>query len=488
MLHNYFFVQFHLLYVLKQHQKVNHLMRKLLKVLNKRFAFSTPILISLTLITLFIIMRLYLAYIATIAAVPFDDTPAFFRTSSAPLFSKTLWAGVRPPLVPLLYKFAHNNYSAIIYLQTVISITCWFFLAWSLLHWLQSAVGKTVAFCIVVSLGTCEPIIVWESCLLSESISISLLAAMIGAWLLYLKDTRRANFIVLLSLSVCWIFCRETNPWMILILTFFLLPITLLKKNRRFLIMISIFIGVFALHDISSSIGKRWAFPLLNVISRRILPDEKNRAFFERHGMPITPTLLARTNRCASCDNYAYYNDPALENFRKWFYAKAKQTYILWLVSHPATTMREPLSNIEYMVASGSLFHHASPSSKRVLPSPLSKLVFPIGYARYFSLVMVWFLILGTGIAIGSGVWKKENSWVVGILLVILAYPHFIIVWHGDVVGFEIERHSLAARVQLNIAFWIMASLLIDRIIVNAAGLRSLLIETITSVKQAKWK
>jgi hypothetical protein len=73
----------------------------------------------------------------------------------------------------------------VILFQTVLSLACWIFLAWSLVQWLHARSMRIAAFMVIILLGMSEPIMVWESCLLSESVSTSLLAAMIGAWLLF---------------------------------------------------------------------------------------------------------------------------------------------------------------------------------------------------------------------------------------------------------------------------------------------------------------
>jgi hypothetical protein len=416
---------------------------------------------------LYMITRMVLAIPGARGAAPIIDTQVFLDMSRADLFSAALWAGLRPPVVPLVYKLLGGNFRTIVMVQTLLSISAWLFFAWSLQQWLRSRAVKLFTFTLLLLVASSRPMVVWESCLMSESISISLFIAATGAWLWFIRDGGWLRFTLLFVLSVLWLLSRETNVWLMGLVAVLCLPAGILKKDKKYLFLLAGFSVAFIMSDISSSMGQRWAFPLLNVLSRRILPVDENRAFFERHGMPVTPALIRMTGECASCRDYAYYKDPELASFRTWFYKKGKRTYMSWLLSNPATLMREPLSNIERMVAPGSLFHYAAPGSKCMLPSFLSKLLFPIAYKRYFSLVMVWALVFATGIAVGSGVWRNSGAWTVALLLVLLAYPHLILVWHGDVIGFEMGRHSLAARIQLNVALWCMAALTVDMLVKN---------------------
>jgi hypothetical protein len=416
-------------------------------------------------IVLFGAYRLSTALIAAGSAGPITDTAVFFSMAKAPFFSTALFCGLRPPLVPIIYKILHCNITAIVIFQAIFSSLCWLFLALAFVRWIRNSVVKVVSFVIIMLLSLSEPVTVWESCLISESISISVLVALIGTWLLFLEKKSAYNLNLLLSLSILWMMCRETNTWMMLILAVILLPAALYKKNKWHLILCGTIIFTFIVTDISSTIGKRWLFSMYNMIGTRILPDAGHVAFFKHHGMPITPALVTMTNECASCKDWAFYKRPDLEQFRQWLNKSGKRTYMYWLIAHPAMTLREPLVNIGYLLTPGSQFHYASPSSVRSLPPVASKIMFPIGYDRYFSLVIVWMLVFCTGIAIGAQQWRANGMWAIPIMLVLLTYPHIILVWHGDIVGFEVDRHALAARVQLNCAFWFMVCLTVDLLV-----------------------
>jgi hypothetical protein len=53
--------------------------------------------------------------------------------------------------------------------------------------------------------------------------------------------------------------------------------------------------------------------------------------------------------------------------------------------------------------------------------------------------------------------WSRSGSnaiTVLGLVGVLLVYPHAIIVWHGD--SMEVQRHSLLNAVQLRLGIWLL--------------------------------
>jgi hypothetical protein len=82
-------------------------------------------------------------------------------------------------------------------------------------------------------------------------------------------------------------------------------------------------------------------------------------------------------------------------------------------------------------------------------------------------------LVFVAGIFIGARAWRHNSAWLIPIALVALAYPHEVIIWHGNTAPAEIGRHSLAVRVQLNCAFWCMTLLALDCFVPRMMRLRA---------------
>jgi len=60
---------------------------------------------------------------------------------------------------------------------------------------------------------------------------------------------------------------------------------------------------------------------------------------------------------------------------------------------------------------------------------------------------------------------KREPRWFLPLILIILAYPHLVLVWHGD--SNDIGRHALQAGVHFRIGLWMLILFTWDRILVH---------------------
>src|SRR3990167_8350871 len=97
------------------------------------------------------------------------------------------------------------------------------------------------------------------------------------------------------------------------------------------------------------------------------------RAYFENHGMPVTDSLMARADKWSHEDDFAYYKDPDLEQFRNWLYTKGKSTYVRYLLTHPAYLISEPFHDLQHMMFStkSRLMYYAPKGFKSPLQSTL---------------------------------------------------------------------------------------------------------------------
>jgi hypothetical protein len=55
---------------------------------------------------------------------------------------------------------------------------------------------------------------------------------------------------------------------------------------------------------------------------------------------------------------------------------------------------------------------------------------------------------------------QHDRRWLVPLALIVLAFPHALIVWHGDPAG--MDRHAVAIGVQLRLAAWMLLLVFAD--------------------------
>jgi hypothetical protein len=229
---------------------------------------------------------------------------------------------------------------------------------------------------------------------------------------------------------------------------------------RNFLFLSLVFVILFFLSNLSADIGERWVFPFQNVMGRRILPNEHAVDYFAGCGMPVSPALLQLSGEFANGADRAFYEDPALAEYRQWLYQSGKSCYMKWLVSRPLESIQVPLAEFNTLISleniQPSIF---SRSFSPILPSRLEALLYP----RQGLLILfaaTWGIVL---LGLWKRVWVYRNAWWVAIGISILVFPHYFITWHGDIMG--IYRHMVGVSIQFYLALWLLVMFALDTLL-----------------------
>lgn len=389
------------------------------------------------------------------------DTPAYLRVAGEAFLSKEFWANTRPPMFPLLLKVYTTDKIKVASFQTAFSIFAWGMLALSLAYSLRGLL-RPIAFGLILALSLDRHIAGWDVVMLTESLSISLLALFLAAWLWLLKGWSLGKVIVLSLVAFPWAFTRDTNGWILLMITgLILLGILFFKAHKRYLAVAFVFVLIFVLSNFSANKGHRWVFPFQNVLAQRILPDQQAVAFFADCGMPVTPQLLNLAGGFANSENRAFYTDPALESYRTWQYSKGKSCYMYWLFSRLLTSLREPWTDFARLLTFEDVSSFYPQRYEPLLPWYAERLLYPRD-----AVLWLWGLItFATLVAVWKKAWRINKAWAVSIGLCLLIYPHLFIVWHGDVLG--TDRHALTVSLQFVLSFWLFGILLLESILVR---------------------
>ncbi len=417
---------------------------------------GTPHLDRVTAISAicFALLSAYVAIQATnianaiLNARAIGDTPAYARMASQPIWSPAFLGGERPFTVPLVYKLLGMDPILITAGQATFSMLSWSLLAARIGRTIRSPWLKRIAVATVLLLSLNGKIIGWNSIILSESISLSLMALFLASWLQLLSSWGRKNMILLMIVAFFWAFSRETNAWVILMIAGTATATAFgaqKQTRRRHIIIAAVFAVFFCANEISSNAGRRWVFPFLNVFAQRILPYQEHVSFFARCGMPVSPQLTRMSGQYASSQDWAFYNNPALEEFRVWLHASGKSCYLYWLLSRPYQTLSDPLANINEILTFEGMGRFSTTS-------------------RQLLAFLLWSAsMLAAGLAIAARVWRRNPTWTLVLPMCLLVYPHAFLVWHGDAM--DIGRHSLQVGVQFYLGIWIFILLTLDDIL-----------------------
>ena len=396
----------------------------------------------------------------------FPDTPVYLKLASRSLFDMVFWAGPRPWSTPLVFKLLGNDPPSIGIFQLTFSIVSWGLLALCVARAVQFFWLKPVAFGLILVFSLSADIIMWDGVLLPDSISLSLMALLIAGWLWLLESWRWYKAALVMLVASVWSCTQDTNAWVLLIAAAALLiGAAAGRVQHRYGVVAVAFAVVFAVNDYSANRAHRWVVAFMNNVGLRVLPFTERTEYFARAGMPATPALMGRAGKKAWSDNWAFFKNPELEEFRQWLYARGKLTYMRFLISHPAMTIQEPLRHPELLLAA-ELRNYAPAGFAPIIGGPLAEIV----YAKKWALLCIWAGAVAFGLASGLRIWRQNILFIVPLALILLAYPHGVLVWHAD--PNEIDRHAFRAGVHFRLGLWLLVVLAADLIIAQTRNAR----------------
>ena len=383
------------------------------------------------------------------------DTTAYARISAEPINHWDFWTGSRPPAFSLLLKIAQQDYNRTAAFQLGLSILAWGVLALAVSGFLKFSWLQVAGFALLLVFSLDRHIAAWDFVMMTESLSLSSLALFIAAGLWLLRGWHVGRVAAFFLAAVQLAFTRDTNAWMLLGLAGLILIALVAGWLERRAWMLVILLGLaFLLSDISANFGERSLFPLGNLITQRVLPDDSALRYFERCGMPVSPALLQLSSKFANSDDQAMFSGPDLGAFRDWLRDRGRACYVGWLVTDPIASIRAALYQTGGLIAFSSVDRFYSVRYVPLLPTAVAAVLYPEQL-----ILWIWgFSTFAALLAIGRRFWRDNRLWVAFVFMNFLVFPHVFLTWHGDAMA--PDRHALSVAVQLYLAFWMLVLLL----------------------------
>jgi hypothetical protein len=379
------------------------------------------------------------------------DTPSYESVAQHALWDWRFYAGPRGFTYPLFLKVFHGSESRTI-AQLVFSTAAWVVLAAVAASCMRARRLRPIAFAAVAGFSLTTEVVLWDTMILSESVTFALGALMLAAWLVLVRSPRARWGAAVLVLTLLWVFARDTNAYVVLVIAV-LAALTLLQPDRRRLkgVLVAGLCAIFLLDYASADAGKRWLQPMIDVVEHRVVDTPPMERYFVAHGFP------ADTNWPLG----------------SWIRHHSRTTYVSYLLTHPAYALITPLHGRQQALSStpsnaASLIDPnvtADNASHRFLPLPrrAERVFFPRGIALVLALILI--VLAGAGLVARRFGW--ERTWLVPLALLLTTYPHFLVVWHQS--GIEVDRHALEAAILLRIALLLLILFAIDRALSNRA-------------------
>lgn len=392
----------------------------------------------------------------------FGDTPDYFRVAAEPLFSSSFWVADRAPVTPLFFKILHNDPVLIFKTQVWLSIIAWMVLAFSLTLVLQSSALKLLAFVTVLGFSLTQPIIMWDPLILSDSLSLSLLALFLAACIWLIRDWTEYNVVLLGLFSVLLVLARDSYAYLLLLAGLALLALVfVIPQRRRVVLVSSMFLGIFVASSLLATAGNRWYVPFLMTMGLRILPDSDYLNYFREQGMPISDALMERSGKPLHTDDLAFLNDPRLEEFRRWAEQNGRTAYIKFMWHYKADILQNPLQHLEVLFNPDVNYYAATGFRPIITNQRLSEFLYP----TRFGLLTVLLANFLAAALLFPALKSQQLLWVLPLMLILFSYPQAVLIWNAD--ANDIARHSLYHNIELRLGLWMLIFFVCDVLFLN---------------------
>ena len=386
----------------------------------------------------------------------YPDSSAYERIALLPFPSSAFFRGTKPWGLPLLYKILPGDPAvAAPVAQLAISIAAWLVVAVAVLRCLSGRQMREVAFAAVLLFSLSSSIGLWDADLLSESLSLSLMALLVAALLTLARRPTVLVGMAAVAAATLWAGTRDTNAYAVVLLAP-LASAVIWRAGRIHLALVvtAAFVAAGGTAIAASASTARSELLLMDVVDERVLDEPAARAFFVQRGLPVRPglrrTLFARRSVLTR-----YEQDPELANVREWLTRHGGRTYMAYLLEHPRASLVTPLRQLPSILSPNGLDGYAAPGYEPILPRRFDPGRRPGGTA----LLLFGVLALGTA-AVAALRRRAARTWLVPIVLLLISVPQALLVWDGEPI--EVGRHGLLVGQTARLALLVLALLMAD--------------------------
>jgi hypothetical protein len=396
-----------------------------------------------------------------VAAVRYPDSTSYLEVAEEQLHSAAFFAGARPWTVPLLYKLVPDSDAYRTAGQLVVSVLCWLALALATARCIRDGRLRSVAFAVVLLFSLSPSITRWDLLILTESVSVSLTAAVVAAWLTLMRLPRpgATSIAAVLAVTLLWTFARDTNAAAVVLAALLVLVWVTRPGSKGGRIVLLLGLVVIAGASLASTTSadarlRRVERPMLGAVGLRVLADDDMTDYFRRHGMPApTPRVRANAARLKGIGD-GLPTDPDTEVFLDWVRAHGRTTLGRYLLTHPRAATVPLFTESAALVDENGGYR---PSGARpVLPPVLRDVVYP-GPAVLASAVATAVVLAGAAVGLAG---RARRVWVVPLVALLVLIPYASLVWYGD--AFEVSRHAFLVAMVLRLSPLLLALLVID--------------------------
>ncbi len=391
----------------------------------------------------------------------FPDSSSYVDVAESGLLSWDFWFGRRPPTYPLLIWLLGPSPRAVIVAQTLIAIASWTWLAstvWTMVRsrWVAAA---TVAVLLLVAIESRW--LVWNTALLTESLSASLAVAGVAAWWRWWAEPSTFRTVAASAITVAWMLLRDSNAVALLavVVPAFVVLIRMERRrtsDRRRLLAIAftamIVVGGYSVT--AQVVSNRGETSFHNNVSLRYLTDAEMSAWMEARGMPLSPALLDRAGKDAWADDQAMLRSPGLTTYRRWADGTGKVAAAASFVVKADWYLERADRELPLYTATDHLAYDTFGVADHFPERPLW-IFDPVDSRGSF---YVWTFLSLVALAL---LWVRRRTWAwFGLFLVVPVLVDLYLVFAADAV--EVSRHLVGPMLSFSVVSTVAVALAAD--------------------------
>ncbi len=394
---------------------------------------------------------LVIVAVAVISTLPSMLTTPKLDYDSASYLGRVTLTGERLPVVPLLYALLRRDLVAIVVVQALVGALCWGYLAYQALL-VTRRPACYVAFVGVLVLSCTDYVTHWYSAILSDSLSLSLLALLLGSLASWLAH--RGSLLRVVVVALLWAGTRDTNGYVLLVCGVVGLVLVLLSHRRPAeLVAAGVAIAGGVAVIASTDAGSLWQQPFFHVVTERVLVSPSMTAFFAAHGMPVTPALRHLAGPYDLASDNALHHSPALAGFRAWMGQAGGRTYLEYAALHPGWVLSGTFGAHQELNYRQLDFYGGTPAHP-VVPAAVRGLLLTYRQTILLTLTGLAAVVLVVRRRALGGLRRAVGWWGA---VVLTGYLGLVLAWVGD--SWEIGRHSVGPTVQVAVGLVFVLSL-----------------------------
>jgi hypothetical protein len=402
----------------------------------------------------------------------FPDSSSFLAVAGRGPLTGRFWFDERPVGFPLLAWAVGGNVRLIVLVQTVLYVASFAALAAAVVTSLRSRLCRVTAVALITVVATQPRFALWNTHVLSESLTISLGILTLAGWWWWAARPSRPRLGLAALATVAWLVTRDSNvvPVVVVVVPALLGAARwgrrLTPDVRRALAVTAgslLLVGAYVF--VAQDVSERNRYPVMNNVGQRILPDEGMTEWFVERGMPLDERLRQLTGRSSFDEDRAMLTDDRLADFRDWAEGPGQRAQALSFVLRAGFWVDLMTDDSQLPAVLGTDFDSYDAFG---VGDRLPQSWFGFSGPRSMVAAGVWMLAALAGIALGVVRYRLRPLAVVTGVGVLATVLDTYVSYAGDSV--EFARHLVGPIARLTVLFALGIVLAVEYVMTRNEG------------------